>query len=335
MLMPSDASSALRSLSALMPSAGESNNLGSRSFSLASFWGGRRAHKGPNDSGSAPKSKASCNSSEAPGGASAATEARAKGISARGASAGLLTQICSEHLQRRNRISVGRRSCTKLKSSGHEKFLSHRVWPSSLCGSRTPRRHRPLSATDSRARDSMGAPCFPGCFGSRAKNCVSLEAMAIASASSCPRGLGLASTTGFCLPGLVTQERPRFLGGSSFTGLSMGSGSCLCLKASTSIQPNAHWTSSTGSLRCSSKKMWPRLSSHPQSGSMTTWREEKGAAASAEAAESTSSRSSSPPWTRAQSANARAATAARARSHCRLAKAGVPGAADASAPSTS
>ena len=64
--------------------------------------------------------------------------------------------------------------------------------------------------------------------------------------------------------GLVTQESPRFFG--SF-GLSS---SRLCLKASTNIQPSAHWTSSTGSFRCSSKKTCPRLSSQPQSGSMTT-----------------------------------------------------------------
>ena len=71
--------------------------------------------------------------------------------------------------------------------------LSQRVWPSSLWGSSTPRLHKPpgllwsfarkcstsfnttlflhvffsreLSATDSSARDSMGAPCFPGSFG--------------------------------------------------------------------------------------------------------------------------------------------------------------------------
>mmetsp|Transcript_11064 Transcript_11064/g.24260 ORF Transcript_11064/g.24260 Transcript_11064/m.24260 type:complete len:297 (+) Transcript_11064:273-1163(+) len=296
--MPKDANSALRSFSAFTPSAGASRSLGSggtpRAGAFFAFGGtGSREHSGPNASGSAPRSRASCSSSGAPGGASAAADAKANGISAKGASSGLLTQICREHLQSRKRISVGRRSWTKLNSSGHEKFLSQRVWPSSLWGSSTPRLHKPLSATDSSARDSMGAPCFPGSFGRSAKNCVSREAIAIASASSCSRGFTSGTSTGFCL-GLVTQERPRFFGGS--LGLSTSSGSRrLCLKASTSIQPSAHCTSRTGSLRCSSKKMWPRLKSQPQRGSMTTWREENGTAARAEAALRTSSLSSKPP----------------------------------------
>lgn len=65
-----------------------------------------------------------------------------------------------------------------------EGLLSQRVWPSSLCGKSTPRLHRPLSAIDSSAKDSMGAPCLPGSFGSSAKNCARRDAMAMASASS-------------------------------------------------------------------------------------------------------------------------------------------------------
>mmetsp|Transcript_29163 Transcript_29163/g.52858 ORF Transcript_29163/g.52858 Transcript_29163/m.52858 type:complete len:207 (-) Transcript_29163:2464-3084(-) len=203
MLIPSDASSSRRSCSAALPAAGGTSSFGLADaegmptaggnfcFLLPAFSGncGSLARNGPSASGSAPKSKASCSSSDAPGGASAATEAKANGISANGARDGSLTQICKEHLQRRNRMSAGNRSCTNEKSSGQEKFLSHRVCPSDVCGRRTPRRQSPLSHTDSKASDSIGAPCLPGSFGSSAKNCVIRDAIAIASVTSLPSSI--------------------------------------------------------------------------------------------------------------------------------------------------
>lgn len=89
-----------------------------------------------------------------------------------------------------------------------EGLLSQRVWPSSLCGKSTPRLHRPLSAIDSSAKDSMGAPCLPGSFGSSAKNCARRDAMAMASASS---------STG-ASPSLSPSLSQRSLGGGLGAG---------------------------------------------------------------------------------------------------------------------
>mmetsp|Transcript_1960 Transcript_1960/g.5492 ORF Transcript_1960/g.5492 Transcript_1960/m.5492 type:complete len:543 (-) Transcript_1960:733-2361(-) len=99
-----------------------------------------------------------------------------------------------------------------------------------------------------------------------------------------------------------------------------------CLKASTSIQPKAHWTSKMGSRKCSSKKIWPRPRNQLQSDSTTMCRDGKGTAANACAELMISSRSKAPrlPCTKAQSESVRAAMTARARL-CRLFAAGCDG----------
>mmetsp|Transcript_98921 Transcript_98921/g.178609 ORF Transcript_98921/g.178609 Transcript_98921/m.178609 type:complete len:319 (-) Transcript_98921:2293-3249(-) len=265
-LMPKAVSSARRSLSAASAAAGVSSSFGwdkespetprATGFFLPPCSGtaGSIELSRAKASGSAPSSKASWRSSAAPGGASAAAAARAKGISANCASTGLETQICSEHLHRRKRISTGNRSWTKAKSSGNENPLSQRVWPSTVCGRSAPRRHSPLSQMDSTASDSIGAPCLPGSFGNRLKNCVSLEDTAMASLAS-PLSSMLPPTsssdssmsTTFGLPsssGLRTQESPRLRPASSRCrsppSASFSTGRRRCLKASTSIHPSAH-----------------------------------------------------------------------------------------------
>mmetsp|Transcript_86330 Transcript_86330/g.252621 ORF Transcript_86330/g.252621 Transcript_86330/m.252621 type:complete len:469 (+) Transcript_86330:1142-2548(+) len=254
------------------------------------------------------------------------------------ASLGLATQSCRAHFQIRKRISTGSRSWAKAKSEGHEKPLSQRVWPSTVLGIRVARRQRPLSATDSTANDSMGAPCLPGSLGSKLKNCVRWAAMAMASSLSSSSSSAPATSSSASAFGLVTHDMPRLRAlaaalpvaaapprfcpwtarnaamAASLPSPSRSPASWRCLKASTSSQPKAHCTSSTGSRRCSSKKMWPRFSNQPQRGSITTCRAEKGTAASACAALRISSRSRlAPPYTRAQSASVWAATVALAR----------------------
>mmetsp|Transcript_16858 Transcript_16858/g.52930 ORF Transcript_16858/g.52930 Transcript_16858/m.52930 type:complete len:242 (-) Transcript_16858:1050-1775(-) len=170
----------LASSSRLSCSAASNSFRGARRPLLAPCGDGRRAARGASASRSAPNARASATSSAAPGGASPAFETSANGTSARGASAGLATQSCRAHFQTRKRISAGSRSWAKAKSEGQEKPRSQRVWPPTRRGIRAARRQRPLSATDSSARDSMGAPCLPGSFGSRLKNCERWAAMAMA-----------------------------------------------------------------------------------------------------------------------------------------------------------
>mmetsp|Transcript_8997 Transcript_8997/g.25053 ORF Transcript_8997/g.25053 Transcript_8997/m.25053 type:complete len:280 (+) Transcript_8997:648-1487(+) len=276
---------------------------------------------------------ASCRSCAAPTGASPTTEPSANGTSARGASVGLATQSCRATRQSRKRISTGSRSCAKTKSDGHEKPRNQRVWPSIVRGNKAARRHKPLSATDSTARDNIGAPCLPGSFDNKLKNCVSCAAIAIASLLSSSSSSPLQASSSASGFGLVTHDIPRqrALAAALAAALVTATAAALavrfcapapskaradslpspskspsrqrCLNASTSNQPRAHCTSSTGSRKCSSKKMWPRLRSQPQRGSKTRCRAEKGTAARAWAALRTSSRSRLvPPYNRAQSA---------------------------------
>mmetsp|Transcript_18467 Transcript_18467/g.51351 ORF Transcript_18467/g.51351 Transcript_18467/m.51351 type:complete len:308 (+) Transcript_18467:286-1209(+) len=289
-LMPNSASCARRSFSAAFASArGNKPSVLSLVFSL----GGRRETKGESAAASAPSATASRTRPAAPAGASFMTWTKAKGTSAYVAKAGSEMQSCSAQRHKRNLMSAARRSWAKLKSCGQEKPRRHRALPPTMWGSSTERRQRPVSAMDSTARESMGAECLPGSFGKRPKNCMSLEAVAMASAWSSSSSssavfspsMGTGSSAGLC-----TQEVPRCLvafvaaaAWLAFAGVATALGALcssststssrsweVCLKASTSIQPRAHCSSRTGSRRCSSKKTWPKPRSHRQSGSTAT-----------------------------------------------------------------
>mmetsp|Transcript_48975 Transcript_48975/g.129467 ORF Transcript_48975/g.129467 Transcript_48975/m.129467 type:complete len:227 (+) Transcript_48975:414-1094(+) len=183
-MMPRSASADRRCFSAASASARGCSSAAPSGSEMSARSLGKALSTGARADASAPRMIAWRTSSWAPAGASLATCASAKGISARGARLGLATQTCSAHRQRRNRISAGTRSCTKLKSCGQEKPRSQRVCPSTACGRRAARRQSPLSAIDSTASDSIGAPCLPGSFGSSAKNCARRDDSAIASAVS-------------------------------------------------------------------------------------------------------------------------------------------------------
>mmetsp|Transcript_1959 Transcript_1959/g.5486 ORF Transcript_1959/g.5486 Transcript_1959/m.5486 type:complete len:273 (-) Transcript_1959:806-1624(-) len=142
--------------------------------------GGIRANNGCKAAASAPRATASRKRSAAPGGASFTFSASAKGTSANVASSGSATQTCRELRQSRKRNSAESRSCAKRKSCGQEKPRNQRVLPPTVCGKSTARRQRPLSAMLSTASDNIGDECLPGNFGSKLKNCMSRDAVAMA-----------------------------------------------------------------------------------------------------------------------------------------------------------
>mmetsp|Transcript_62067 Transcript_62067/g.173303 ORF Transcript_62067/g.173303 Transcript_62067/m.173303 type:complete len:347 (+) Transcript_62067:270-1310(+) len=332
MSTPCSASTARRSRSAALACACATRWVAPCGGGASRCSGGILARSGCKAAASAPRATASRRRSAAPGGASLTISASAKGTSAKLASAGSATHSWREHRQSLKHISGDKRSCAKWKSCGQEKPRTHLALPPTTCGRSTARRQSPLSAMLSTASDSIGAECFPGSFGSKLKNCISRAAVAIDWALSSSSSAAASSrSSSICMGGgLVTQDAPRLralVAAAEFatpTALvveaasspsSSASAKPCCLKASTSIQPRAHCTSNTGSRRCSSKNTWPRPKNQLQRDSTTMCRDGNGTAARACAALTISSRSKAPrlPCTSAQSANVRAAIAARAR----------------------
>mmetsp|Transcript_39348 Transcript_39348/g.83866 ORF Transcript_39348/g.83866 Transcript_39348/m.83866 type:complete len:207 (+) Transcript_39348:904-1524(+) len=194
----------------------------SRSAARASLWfskrpmscmpfsvGGNLSTSCFNATGSAPNATASRSRSAAPAGESFMCFSRAKGISAKLAKAGSCTQTCRAARQSLKRISGPNLMCAKEKSCGHENPRFHRVAPLTMVGSRTARRHSPVSATASTAKDRIGPECFPGSFGRRLKNCINFEAVAITS----PGSSSSSSSSIFTCSSLISFTG----GGSGFT----------------------------------------------------------------------------------------------------------------------